>query len=207
MKLPTSFELPHMKVRNPRVIFAGSLLALSLIAAMAITSQANRSVVVWSAKGELAAGDVIAKADLVPTKVFLPENSLKYLSGSAKLVGSVVIRRIGSGELIPSAALSRGAHALNLRSVPLKVGRSDLPVDLTIGQNIDLYVLATKDVSSSKPIETRMVAHNVIVENIDLKARDIGGDIGLVLKIPDGSVLEILTAIAAGRVGVVRNAI
>lgn len=207
MKLPTSFELPNIKVRNPRVIFAGSLLVLSLIAAMAITSQANRSVVVWSAKGELAVGDVIAKSDLAPTKVLLPENSLKYLSDSAKLVGSVVTRRIGSGELIPSAALSRVAHALDLRSVPFKVGRNDLPVDLLTGQNIDLYVLPAKDVSSLKPIETRMVAHNVIVENIDSKARDIGGDIGIVLKIPDGSVLGILTAVAAGRAVVVRNAI
>jgi hypothetical protein len=207
MKLPTAFELPNMKVRNPRVIFAGSLLALSLLAAIAITSQANRSVVVWSAKGELAVGDVITQSDLAPTKVLLPENSLKYLSGSAKLVGSVVTRRIGSGELIPSAALSREAHALEARSVPFKVGRNDLPSDLLAGQNIDLYVLPAKDVSTLKPLATRMVAHNVVVENIDLKARDIGGDIGIVLKIPDSAVLEILTAVAAGRAVVVRNAI
>jgi len=51
-----------------------------------------------------------------------------------------------------------------------------------------------------------LIAHGVSVESIDTKARDIGGDVGIVLRIPDKSVLNILDATASARVVVVRSA-
>ena len=207
MKIPREITMPKLYRLNPRIAFAIGLLGLSLMAALAITSQANRSVLVWSAKGDLAVGDVIVTSDLISTKVLLPENSFKYLSNKAKLTGSVVVRRVGSGELIPAAALSRGAHATDIRSVPFKVAKSDLPNDLAAGQLIDLYILPLREVTSGKILETQMLAHGVSVESIDIKARDIGGDIGVVLKLPDSAVLNILGSITGARIVLVRSAI
>ncbi|MCX6450485.1 MAG: hypothetical protein NTZ31_02110 [Actinobacteria bacterium] len=207
MKIPREITMPKLYRLNPRIAFAIGLLGLSLMAALAITSQANRSVLVWSAKGDLAVGDVIVTSDLISTKVLLPENSFKYLSNKAKLTGSVVVRRVGSGELIPAAALSRGAHATDIRSVPFKVAKSDLPNDLAAGQLIDLYILPLREVTSGKILETQMLAHGVSVESIDIKARDIGGDIGVVLKLPDSAVLNILGSLTGARIVLVRSAI
>ena len=207
MKIPREITMPKLYRLNPRIAFAIGLLGLSLMAALAITSQANRSVLVWSAKGDLAVGDVIVTSDLISTKVLLPENSFKYLSNKAKLTGSVVVRRVGSGELIPAAALSRGAHATDIRSVPFKVAKSDLPNDLAAGQLIDLYILPLREVTSGKILETQMLAHGVSVESIDIKARDIGGDIGVVLKLPDSAVLNILGSVTGARIVLVRSAI
>ena len=207
MKIPREITMPKLYRLNPRIAFAIGLLGLSLMAALAITSQANRSVLVWSAKGDLAVGDVIVTSDLISTKVLLPENSFKYLSNKAKLTGSVVVRRVGSGELIPAAALSRGAHATDIRSVPFKVAKSDLPNDLAAGQLIDLYILPLREVTSGKILETQMLAHGVSVESIDIKARDLGGDIGVVLKLPDSAVLNILGSLTGARIVLVRSAI
>ena len=194
---------------NPRALFAIGLLCLSLIAALAITGQANRSVMVWSATRDLNVGEVLTQSDIAKTKVMLPENSLKYLALSAKIVNSVVIRRVGIGELIPTASLSGAAgsgHTLDMRSVPFRITKNDLPNDLSTGQIVYLYALPIKDLNSSKAIPTLLIAHGVSVESIDTKARDIGGDVGIVLRIPDKSVLNILDATASARVVVVRSA-
>jgi hypothetical protein len=191
---------------NPRALFAIGLLALSLIAAIAITGQANRSVLVWSATRDFTVGETLSGTDIKKTKVMLPENSTKYLALSAKLVGSVVIRRVGVGELIPTASLTSSGHPMELRSVPFRITKNDLPNDLAAGQIVDLYALPIKDLNSSKGSPTLLIAHGVSVESIDIKARDIGGDVGIVLRIPDKSVLNILDAAAITRVVVVRSA-
>jgi hypothetical protein len=66
-----------VKRASTRTYFAIGLLLASLFAAFAITSQANRSVSVWSAGADLISGDLITAANLQETKVFLPGNSAK----------------------------------------------------------------------------------------------------------------------------------
>jgi hypothetical protein len=95
---------------------------------------------------------------------------------------------------------------MELRSVPFRITKNDLPNDLTAGQIVDLYALPIKDLNSLKGSPTLLIAHSVSVESIDIKARDIGGDVGIVLRIPDKSVLNILDAAAIARVVVVRSA-
>jgi hypothetical protein len=207
MNLTEYLDSNFIRRRNPRAIFGAGLLLTSLIAALALTSAANRSVLVWSAKGELAVGDVIASSDLRETKVMLPENSKLYLSSGAKLIGSIVTRKIGAGELIPTDALSRTSKGIDLNSVPLKVAKNDLPGDLQTGQSIDLYILPISGLASQKSSPTNLVAANLSVEGIDQKSRDLGGDVGVVLKVPQNLVEELLSNVASGRIVLVRSAI
>jgi hypothetical protein len=203
--LPTNSFFTSVK-GNPRALFAIGLLCLSLIAAIAITGQANRSVMVWSATRDLIVGETLKPSDIGKTKVMLPQNSLKYLALSAKIVGSIVIRRVGSQELIPAASLSSSGRAIDMRSVPFRIIKNDLPNDLAIGEIVDLYALPVKELNSGNTSPTLQIAHGISVESIDTKARDIGGDIGIVLRIPDKSVLNILDTISSARVVVVRSA-
>jgi hypothetical protein len=89
----------------------------------------------------------------------------------------------------------------------LKIARSDLPNDLSSGQSVDIYSLPQDDLNSIKSRKTELISVGVAVESIDLKSRDMGGDIGIVLKIPERDVIYLLSALNQSRIVVVRNEI
>jgi hypothetical protein len=196
-----------LKRATAKTYFAIGLLALSLFAAFAITGQANKSVKVWTASKDLAAGDVIKIGSTSLVKVFLPVNSSQYLNEKSKIMDLVVTRRILKGELIPNSALSAAYDGESNRSVPLKIERNDLPNDLVSGQSVDIYSLPQEGVNSSKFTKTELISTDVVVESIDLKSKEMGGEIGIVLKIPEQDVIYLLSAINQSRIVVVRSEI
>ena len=196
-----------LKRATAKTYFAIGLLALSLFASFAITGQANKSVKVWTASKDLAAGDVIKIGSTSLVKVFLPVNSSQYLNEKSKIMDLVVTRRILKGELIPNSALSAAYDGESNRSVPLKIERNDLPNDLVSGQSVDIYSLPQEGVNSSKSTKTELISTDVVVESIDLKSKEMGGEIGIVLKIPEQDVIYLLSAINQSRIVVVRSEI
>ncbi|TSA22404.1 MAG: hypothetical protein D4R69_01100 [Actinomycetales bacterium] len=202
-----SIKEAALKRATAKTYFAIVLLLLSLFAAFAITGKANKSVAIWSASSDLVAGDLITKSNIKKVKVFLPENSTRYLSANSRILDQIATRRIVSGELIPSSAISTNFAGESIRSVPLKIARNDLPNDLSVGQSVDIYSLPQPDLNSQKNQKTELISQAVIVESIDIKSRDIGGDIGIVLKIPEPDVISLLSSINSSRIVVVRNAI
>ena len=196
-----------IKRASTKTYFAIGLLLLSLIAAFAITGQANRSVSVWSASSDLVNGDLITKEKLKAIKVFLPSNSSKYITTDTKLVNLVASRRILKDELIPASAVTSTYLGGSVRSVPLRITRSDLPNDLSPGQSVDIYSLPQPDLNSLKSRKSELISVGVMVESIDIKSRDMGGDIGIVIKIPENDVIFLLNALNNSRIVVVRNAI
>jgi len=196
-----------LKRATAKTYFAIGLLVLSLFAAFAITGQANKSVKVWTASKDLAAGDSIKIGSTSLVKVFLPVNSSQYLNEKSKIIDLVVTRRILKGELIPNSALSAAYDGESNRSVPLKIERNDLPNDLVSGQSVDIYSLPQEGVNSSKSTKTELISTDVVVESIDLKSKEMGGEIGIVLKIPERDVIYLLSAINQSRIVVVRSEI
>lgn len=196
-----------LKRATAKTYFAIGLLVLSLFAAFAITGQANKSVKVWTASKDLATGDVIKIGSTSLVKVFLPVNSSQYLNENSKITDLVVTRRILKGELIPNSALSAAYDGESNRSVPLKIERNDLPNDLVSGQSVDIYSLPQEGVNSSKSTKTELISIDVVVESIDLKSKEMGGEIGIVLKIPERDVIYLLSAINQSRIVVVRSEI
>ena len=196
-----------LKRATAKTYFAIGLLVLSLFAAFAITGQANKSVKVWTASKDLAAGDVIKIGSTSLVKVFLPVNSSQYLNENSKITDLVVTRRILKGELIPNSALSAAYDGESNRSVPLKIERNDLPNDLVSGQSVDIYSLPQEGVNSSNSTKTELISIDVVVESIDLKSKEMGGEIGIVLKIPERDVIYLLSAINQSRIVVVRSEI
>jgi hypothetical protein len=196
-----------LKRATAKTYFAIGLLVLSIFAAFAITGQANKSVKVWTASKDLAAGDSIKIGSTSLVKVFLPVNSSQYLNENSKITDLVVTRRILKGELIPNSALSAAYDGESNRSVPLKIERNDLPNDLVSGQSVDIYSLPQEGVNSSKSTKTELISIDVVVESIDLKSKEMGGEIGIVLKIPERDVIYLLSAINQSRIVVVRSEI
>jgi hypothetical protein len=190
---------------NPRVAGAIGLLTLSLIAAIAISASANRSVYVWAANNQISAGSEIKGGDIKKIKVFLPENSKLYYAASAKLIGSTLTRTVGVNELIPAAAVSTEKGVNDRKSVPIKVSKNDYPADLLKGSIIDLYSLPAKETNVKSA--AYLIAHGVTIESIDLRSRELGGDVGLVIRLKNDDIENFLTETIGSKLVVVRSAI
>ena len=91
--------------------------------------------------------------------------------------------------------------------MPLEISRNDLPNDLLPGQRVDIYSLPTENLNAAKTQPTELVLTELSVESIDSKSREMGGAIGIVLKIPEPDVLKLLACLNSSRIVVVRSAL
>jgi len=179
------------------------LVTASIFGALGLAAQADTSVAMWGTKYSIGPGVVITAHDLQVMKVSLGKQSAQYFSQKAKLVGSYLTRNLGQGELIPVSAISASLHGENLQQIPLGISKSDLPMNLQVGDLVDLYSLPTKD---PKAI-TSLITPKVRVAGIDSQSQNIGGVIDLLLSVDSKVVTLITDAIQMGRIVVVRNEI
>jgi hypothetical protein len=172
---------------NSRIILGGTLIAISFISAYIISDTNNRMTTVWSATTDLAPGEIIEAGDVIESRVLLPNNASSYLDGSNSIVGSYVVRALGSSELIPAYALSTesGAH---LRRIPISIPRSRVPTGIGSGSQIDIYGLPKDQLNSNfnlhKGLRSRALLINISVDAIDIEASKMGGDIGITILVP-----------------------
>lgn len=193
---------------NSRYFLGIILIIASFLSALLITHQVNRTVLIWSSVGDLAPGDVIEESDLAITHVLLPENSTMYLSARAKLLGALVIRKIGANELIPAASLTNDYLGTQARLVPLEVSHNDMPANLFRGDVVDIYSLTptAKNLSGVvNTIQAELVLASVSVVSVDSNSRNLGGAVGVVVTVADSHVQLLLRELAVNRLVFVKN--
>lgn len=123
------------------------LVCLSVLVGARVLQHADDTVPVLAAREALAAGIPVSPDDLVTVRVRFGSaaDADRYLSGSARLTeGSVLLRPVGPGELLPRAALGPpgGAEAVEL---PLAVDPGRVPAGVHVGSLVDVWVTATAD--------------------------------------------------------------
>ncbi len=192
--------------RNSRSIFAIGLIALSLLCASIIVNRANKSDLLWAARVNIAAGDRLTPDNLRPVPVLLKSSTGYYFRSSESVIGSTALRTISSGELIPRFATSHISQVLEYRSVPIQIAKNDLPSDLLSGERVDIYALPARTGIAGSQDQVVEVARGVVVESIDVKARDLGGAIGVVVRMKIEEILNFFADTANARIVVVRNA-
>jgi hypothetical protein len=187
-------------IKNSRLAMGLGLLIFSLLAATLIAKEANRTVLVWATKNDLAPGEVITGNDIIAVSALLPESAKNYLSASAQIIGGVVLRQISTGDLIPATAVSSSSDSFNSRLIPLTVELTNMPLGLGRGDVIDIYAIAKRD---SKITEPELLAANVSVSQV-LERTNSG--IGSVLVILDNSqILPTLQLLSDSRIIIVRS--
>jgi len=187
-------------IKNSRLAMGLGLLIFSLLAASLIAKEANRTVLVWATKNDLAPGELITGNDIIAVSALLPESAKNYLSASAQIIGGVVLRQISTGDLIPATAVSSSSDSFNSRLIPLTVELTDMPLGLGRGDVIDIYAIAKRD---SKISEPELLAANVSVSQV-LERTNSG--IGSVLVILDNSqILPTLQLLSDSRIIIVRS--
>jgi len=170
-----------------KTILGGCLIAASFISALVISNSSSRMITVWSAAVDLDKGEVITAEDVVISKVLLPGNAGNYIDGQVSIIGSSVVRAIGIDELIPAYALSSQVDE-QLQQVPIAIAFSQVPKDIGSGQRVDIYGITKSEIRSqsleSGRYKSRLIASDLVIDQIDNQANTLGGDVVLTLLVP-----------------------
>ena len=170
-----------------RTILGGCLIAASFISALVISNSSSRMITVWSAAVELGQGEVITSDDVVISKVLLPSNAANYIDGEVSIIGSSVVRAIGADELIPAYALSSQIDE-QLKQVPIAISFTQVPKDIGSGQRVDIYGITKSELRSqsltSGKFKSRLIASDLVIDQVDNQASALGGDLVITLLIP-----------------------
>jgi hypothetical protein len=139
------------RVRPPRWLdlrlVLGVLLVLgSVLLGARVVTAADATVPVWSVAGDLAAGTVLDRNDLVAASVRLEGSASAYLATSTHPEGRVLGRAVRAGELLPRSALE---EATGLVQVALPVQSGYVPPSLARGQVVDVYAVADPAVGAT----------------------------------------------------------
>ena len=187
--------------KNSRLAMGLALLISALLAGSLIAKEANRTVYVWAANGELAPGNTIAATDIKPIAVLLPESAKNYISADAQLIGATVTHRVGLGDLIPVSAVTVEVSKLIQRAVPLTIEPTDLPTDLVRGEVIDLYAIPNSSPKSIAMPELISAAITVA----EVSSKNNSGKSVVVVNLPESIVLNTPSYISDARLIIVRS--
>lgn len=184
------------RLRDPRLALGVGLIAVSVITATAVVSSADDRVLVWAASHDLASGTVISESDLITVPVRLDAAGAYLDSSSTRALGQRLSRPVGTGELVPVAAV--GAAAADHRLVTIAVEPLHVPPGLGHGDRVDVYVSSRESAIGSGT--SRLVMANALVDEAGDAAESTSGEIAVVLDVP---VANAATLVSAGRGGVI----
>lgn len=140
---------PALRLRRPgwrdaRVLAGVALMALAVLVGSWAVASADDTVPVVTARHDLRPGAVVRAADLEVRRVRFADAAARahYLRSTAEVpAGAVAARAVGAGELVPRGALARVEDRGPQLEVPLSVGVDDVPVTVTTGSVVDVWVL------------------------------------------------------------------
>lgn len=194
---------PKQRVQT-RTIAAVSLICASFLSAYVLSSMANRTELLWSAKTSLAPGVRISLSNLTPKRIAIPDGFQAYIRASENINDFVVVRSVGAGELLPSMAVTSNSLSQQMSSVPVSVHASDLPADLATGEIVNLYHVGDSHLAKEFGPPNLVISHAYILA-VDRKGQNLGGDLTLTLSVNTKFIMQVLDATASGRIVVVRT--
>ncbi len=201
---PSAVRLARPRWLDLRLAGGVALLVISVLGVTAVISGADTTTSVWVAAHPLAAGSVVGTDDVRAEPVHLASTSSSgvYLTSGSSLTGKVVVRAVGTNELIPATALTSADAAPPRRLVTVAVARFHLPADLHAGDVVDVY-LVPGAVSGALPGGVgapRLVLSDVIVSSVDDSGSGFGGsaDVGVALAVSPPAVPNLVGAAAHG---------
>lgn len=132
---PSARRLAPASWINVRMISGALLVLLSMGIGASLLSAADRSVLVWAAARDVAAGTVLTAEDVRPVRVRLFDSAPSYVGVVASPTGRTVSRRLAEGELLPVAAIGTVAPGV---VVNIPVLPANAP-SVARGQTVDVW--------------------------------------------------------------------
>jgi len=147
--------------RDPRLVVGILLVCVSVVVGARLLAGADDTVPVLVAAGPLAAGERLDEGDLVTARVRFADaqEAARYLSDDAALTGTVLLRPVGAGELVPRAAIGPAGAPAQV-SVPLPVDASRVPGTVRSGSVVDVWA------GPDPQADSRVTAHGDDAERL-----------------------------------------
>jgi Flp pilus assembly protein CpaB len=126
--------------RDPRLLVGVLLVCTSVVVGARVLAAADDTVPVLVARGPLAAGERLEAGDVGTVRMRFAdtEDADRYLPADADVAGTVLLRPVGSGELLPRAALGSPGDAGQV-AVPLPVDATRVPGGIRAGSVVDVW--------------------------------------------------------------------
>jgi Flp pilus assembly protein CpaB len=180
------------------------LFAIAFMAGQRVLADARTTVPVWTAARDLPAYAEVTDADLVPVGVKLPPSLMaRYAGASADLSGSILVRPIREGEMIPLAWLSDEPRADGGRSMTIPLTQEQaLGSGLAIGDRVD--VIVTLDAGDVRARTMALVTSVEVVE-IVRTAGLVGGDstvVGVRVAVTPEQAVQLAFGIRTGEIDI-----
>jgi hypothetical protein len=157
---PTPRRIAAPSWLDVRLVLGVVLVLASVLIGAKIVSGANHTYRLLAVTRRLAAGTMLRPGDVTAVRVQVPHHGDGiYLPGDADVTGKQLNRALGSGELLPAAALGT-PPALTTLTVPFT---ADAAPALSTGQRVEIW-LATKTCTSV------VLLADVTVQNVHVSA-------------------------------------
>lgn len=155
--------------KDPRLVIGIALVAVCALAGATLLGGAGATVGVWAARVPLNQGQHVGADDLVRREVRFADqaDADRYVSADAPVPqGSVLVREVGPGELLPRAALGTGAGPSAVE-VPLSIPAEGVPGTVRPGSVVDVWVNPDPNLapvrSATDPADSSLVFEGVTV--------------------------------------------
>lgn len=171
---PVAHRLRRPSWRDPRLLVGLLLVAASVVGGALVVQRADDTRPVWAARRALTPGEPLGADDLVVRRIRLDAAQRTYLSAEqAPADGTVLLRFVGAGELVPSAAVG-GRDQVELRPVAVPVA-ADAAEGLRPGALVDVWV-ATRRADRQDAFEKpTLVAAGAQVSAVTVSRGALGG--------------------------------
>lgn len=207
---PPATRLARPRWRDTRLLLGVLLVLVAVVVGARVVAAADDTEPVWVAARTLAAGSTLTADDVTTRSVRLDAAAGAYLGvGGAAPTGYVLTRPVGAGELIPAAAVVAPERSAARRLVTVPVERFHHPADLARGGLVDVYVTAAAAGQGTTPgwPEPTLVLEAAVVADVERESGRLGptgSGVGVVLAVAPSDVADLVAAIQAGTVDLVR---
>ena len=148
--------------------------------------------------------DQITEGDISLAKVALGDRSAKYIPSQTPLIGTFLLRAQNQGELISINEVSDIPPTRRAQQVPIAVRSVDLPVDISVGEAVNIYWVPESTMGGAQVGIPEVVVVGAYIRSIDRKSANFSSDVALTISLFDSQIIQLLNSTVSGRLVIVR---
>jgi hypothetical protein len=150
-------------------VVGGILLVIAAVVVGArVIGGSARTIGVWAADRNLAAGTVLTAEDLSTAEVNLGDNADLYITSAAESpIGLTVVTPLHAGELLAASAVEESASG---RVVAVGVEPNNMPPGVGHGSIIDLYLTTGGAAGTGGTPTTERIGKDITVQSVTAPA-------------------------------------
>lgn len=189
---PAAHRIRRFRWRDIRLWVGLALMLMSMLAGARLLAGPDGAVTVWRASQDLAVGG-IPRAE--PVSVQLGDAVADYLPADAPIDGRMLMP-VPAGALIPASAVGE-PDGVEVRGLTIPVDPLHAPVALTAGDRVDVWATPSDggQLAAGPP---QLVLPSMLVVNADRETVGVGGEIAVVLEVPEADVGTMVDAMRSG---------